>query len=167
MLYSFDVFDTLITTRTATPQGIFALMQHCLNTEERYREIPAEIRSSFYDLRIDAERKAKKSSVDTELDVATMPEIYNAMAKIGDLDAHVVSQLIELELETAVQNVIGIEENIAKVKELRKKGKRVVLVADTHLDEATVRIMLERVDDTFTDIPVYISSTCHKSQSSS
>lgn len=167
MLYSFDIFDTLITTRTATSQGIFALMQHCLNTEERYREIPAEIRSRFCDLRIEAEQQAQKSFVDTDVEAAAIPEIYNAMANIGDLDAHVVSQLIELELETAVQNVIGIEENIAKVKELRKKGKRVVLVADTHLDETTVRIMLERVDDIFTDIPVYISSTCHKSQSSS
>ena len=31
MLYSYDIFDTILTRRTATPHGIFALMQ------KRYR----------------------------------------------------------------------------------------------------------------------------------
>lgn len=33
MIYSFDVFDTLITRRTAVPEGIFAIMQSDLGRE--------------------------------------------------------------------------------------------------------------------------------------
>lgn len=33
-MYSFDIFDTLITRTTAEPEGIFILMQERLSTEE-------------------------------------------------------------------------------------------------------------------------------------
>ena len=36
-LYSFDIYDTLITRKTATPEGIFALMQKQL--EELLRQM--------------------------------------------------------------------------------------------------------------------------------
>ena len=39
MLYSFDVFDTIITRKTAKPTGIFKIMQKELETDEVYSDI--------------------------------------------------------------------------------------------------------------------------------
>ena len=35
-MYSFDIFDTLITRRTATPEGIFLLMQENMKKGGRF-----------------------------------------------------------------------------------------------------------------------------------
>ena len=56
MLYSFDVFDTVITRKTATPQGIWKMMQRELLRERAYADIPEYVRKNFYDLRIRIER---------------------------------------------------------------------------------------------------------------
>ena len=51
-LYSFDVFDTLITRRTATPTGIFALIQRELNIKPEFNNLPSYIKKDFFQIRI-------------------------------------------------------------------------------------------------------------------
>ena len=48
MLYSFDIFDTIITRNTATPDGIFALMQYDLQHNRKYVAIDKYIKDNFY-----------------------------------------------------------------------------------------------------------------------
>ena len=48
-LYSFDIFDTLITRRTFTPFGIFAIMQKKLNEDLQYQSIPSILKNNFYE----------------------------------------------------------------------------------------------------------------------
>ena len=162
MLYSFDIFDTLITRRTATPKGIFAIMQHWLQTEAKYQGISAEIRDRFFDLRVGAESLARAYFRRADVEEVTLPEIYKAMATTGELSKEAIEQLMKLEIETEVQNIIGIEENISSIKGLLAKGEKVVLISDMYLDEATIRRMLESVDSIFEDIPVYVSSAWRK-----
>jgi len=59
ILYSFDVFDTIITRTTATPPGIFVLMECKLRTLSEYLEIHSHIRENFCQLRINAEKMAR------------------------------------------------------------------------------------------------------------
>ena len=62
-MYSFDVFDTLLTRVTATPEGIFALMQHCLQEVQKEKQIffSDYIKTNFFSLRIGAEQVARNT----------------------------------------------------------------------------------------------------------
>lgn len=54
-MYSFDIFDTLITRRTAAPKGIFMLMQGIMRKTGGY---PPFLTENFYELRVGAEELA-------------------------------------------------------------------------------------------------------------
>ena len=62
-LYSFDVYDTLITRRTATPEGIFALMQKRLTESETYADYPKLLLQNFYLIRIESEKVARNTYI--------------------------------------------------------------------------------------------------------
>ncbi len=51
-MYSFDVFDTLITRTTALPNGIFALMQSRLMQERELNGLDDYVIDNFFELRI-------------------------------------------------------------------------------------------------------------------
>ncbi|RAZ95130.1 hypothetical protein DK853_31565, partial [Klebsiella oxytoca] len=55
-MYSFDVFDTLITRCTAEPKGIFLLMGEKMREGSEYAPFFTE---NFYELRIGAEEWAR------------------------------------------------------------------------------------------------------------
>ena len=54
-MYSFDIFDTLITRATAEPKGIFKLMQEIMREKGGY---PPFLTENFYELRVGAEELA-------------------------------------------------------------------------------------------------------------
>ena len=51
-LYSFDIFDTLVTRKTCTPVGIFYLMQEILKNNKDYCEY---FRENFKTIRCETE----------------------------------------------------------------------------------------------------------------
>jgi predicted HAD superfamily hydrolase len=157
-MYSFDVFDTLITRRTATPKGIFALMQRKLYTCEKYQAISEYIVANFYDLRINAEMLARANNQGKGIEEVNLDDIYQAMALTGCLSSEDKRILAELEKATELENVVGITENIEKVKSLISQGEEVILLSDMYLDKDTVRKMLIKADPVFKELPLYISS---------
>ncbi len=162
MLYSFDIFDTLITRRVAEPKGIFAVMQETLHSDERYREIDGHIRGNFYQMRINSEALARANYQRKGVEDITLEQIYRAMGTTGDLDASGQALLMALEKETELAHVVGIAENIARLKKLLAAGERVILISDMYLDSASIREMLLRADDVFSDVPIYVSSEQQK-----
>lgn len=162
MLYSFDIFDTLITRRVAEPKGIFAVMQETLHSDERYWEIDEHIRDNFYQLRINSEALARANYQRKGVEDITLEQIYRAMGTTGDLDASGQALLMALEKETELAHVVGIAENIARVKKLLAAGERVILISDMYLDSASIREMLLRADEAFADVPIYVSSEQQK-----
>lgn len=158
MLYSFDVFDTLITRTTATPQGIFALMQNKLMNDIRFVGISRYIRENFYHLRIHAEELARTHHQRNGIEDVTLEHIYEAIGTSGCISLEEQLLLADLERETECANAIGIQENIGKVKSLLATDQKVVLISDMYLDEKTIRNMLVIADPIFKDIPLYVSS---------
>ena len=96
MIYSFDIFDTLITRKTAVPEGIFAIMQSELGREE-FESIPLPVRNNFYRLRIMAEKLARRSFQNDKVEDVMLEQIYDALAMCGELDAAQRKQLMYLE----------------------------------------------------------------------
>lgn len=157
-MVSFDIFDTLITRRVATPYGIFAYMQKAL-AEEKYKEFPAYIRNNFYTLRIHAEELARHHNARRGIEEVILPEIYEAMSMAGELSEVQKEQLCQLECQTELQNVLPIKSNIALLKDFLTKGEKVVLISDMYLPEQTIRQMLQKADKDLAALPLYVSST--------
>lgn len=160
-LYSFDVFDTLITRSVAIPTGIFTIMQNELCANPQYKNIPDFIRTNFCLLRLEAEKRARRDCCANKCEDITFDEIYEKIEECGITknDAQLIRQL---ELETEKRNVIPIYTNIEKLKELIHEGKEVILVSDMYLSSNIIRELLLPYGKCFHNIQIYVSSEYKK-----
>ncbi len=163
-MYSFDVFDTLITRITATPKGIFALIQHCLQETQKENAIffSAYIKSNFFSLRIGAEQVARNTYCRNGIEDVTLEQIYDVLVKEHLITEKQAEYLCKVERRVELASVYGISENIEKVKKLLEQGEQVILISDMYLDSETIHAMLEKVDPIFALIPLYVSSDKEK-----
>ena len=151
-LYSFDVFDTLITRCTATPQGVFAIMQSRIKLDNS-TGLNEFVLKNFYMLRVGAEQVARNTICKNGIEDVTLEQIYYVLVKQGHISAEQSIFLQRLEKKTELDFSVGILENISKVRKLICAGERVVLISDMYLDVDTIRKMLIKEDDIFKDIP--------------
>lgn len=155
---TFAVFDTLITRKVATADGIFLLMQQKLQQDKKYQCLPERLRENFYHLRLLYEGKAWMRLCDEDKEEMVLAELYKALGDDEGIEPKAISMLMQLEFDTERENCIAIPENIEKIKDLKARGKNVALISNTYLDEVTIKKILVNIDFVFTDIPLYISS---------
>lgn len=165
-LYSFDIFDTLITRKVATPSGIFLTMQEKLISDSRFEDIPLYIKENFYTLRQHSEALARKSYCIKGCEDKTFEQIYEALGCNGMLTPNQIERIKSLELEIEEECVVGVEENINRIKEYVQEGKNVVLISDMYLSAEQIRHLLCKVDIIFRNIEIYVSSECKKTKGS-
>jgi len=156
-MYSFDVFDTLITRYTATPEGIFAIMQMHLGDEE-YADISEYVRGSFPLLRVGAEKVARKTYATGEIEDVTLEQIYDILVLESQVTREQAKRLVNLEISTEISCVCGVSENIKRVKDLLSKGEKVILISDMYQSREVIRRMLLQADSAFENLPLYVSS---------
>lgn len=163
-LYSFDIYDTLITRKTATPEGIFALMQKELLESEEYSDYPKRLIHNFCLLRIQAEKVARNTYITGETWDITLAQIYECIRLIGELTEGQTEKLIALEIETEMENSLPVFENIEKVRVLKEKGERVVLVSNMYIRAEDIRKILLQIDPVFQNITMYVSGDLGKTK---
>jgi predicted HAD superfamily hydrolase len=151
-LYSFDIFDTLVTRRVGLPRGIFAIMQNSIKSSSTFSE---DFRNNFYTIRIESEIKARENSDFREI---SFENIYYQMKQDFNLSDEDCNYLKSLEIQTELENLVGIEENILKIKSLIEKEERVVLISDMYYSEKTLRMFLSHISPIFEKIKIYVSS---------
>lgn len=154
-LFSFDVFDTLITRIVATPKGVFALMQERLKT---YAGFPELFSAKFFEIRESAERHLRQVGLSEEVSIR---EIYSFIGLNYQLTEQQVVQLINLEVEIEELCCVGISANIQDIISLHSRGEHVILISDMYLSAQQVRRLLVHVDPVFVNIPIYTSSDCN------
>lgn len=157
-LYSFDIFDTLVTRTTATPKGIFAIMQNTLKKDKNFAGFPSILKENFYTLRIDTECFIRENRQNYKVNEITIDEIYDFIKENNFLTDEQKEKLLKLELDSERKNLIPINENISKLKNLIQQGKRVVLISDMYLSKNFVQSVLTGIDEIFKSIKIYISS---------
>ena len=157
-MYSFDVFDTLITRRTASPQGIFALMESRLKAKRAVNGLADYILDNFFELRIHSEELARHSAAFKQKEEVNLNDIYTAMAVCGYMNEKQIAYLCNIEQDIEIENVVGIAETILHVKNLLSQGEKVILISDMYLSGDIIRRMLVRTDPIFESIPLYVSS---------
>lgn len=154
-MYSFDIFDTLISRVTAEPYGVFLVMQERLknkNNEGKYSEY---LINNFALLRSKAEKNAWKFKNEN---VVSLEDIYYIFAEMTCLSKENIKELMTLELQTEMDCAVGIEENIRKVRDFYQRNEHVILISDMYLRESDIRNILKNFDPIFDEISIYVSS---------
>ena len=159
MVYSFDVFDTLITRSTVTPTGIFAVMQRLMGDNG---ELDGFVKNHFYELRIGAEQVARNTYCRQGIEDVTLEQIYSVLVNWHKISPSQAVYLQSLERQTEIDYVYGIPQNIARLKGLVENHQKVLLISDMYLDADTIRKMLIKADPVFEEIPLYVSSDIEK-----
>lgn len=157
-MYSFDVFDTLISRTTAAPQGIFALMRDRLRDEKDINILDDYVIDNFIELRVHSEELVRKAGSFQNVEEVTLRDIYEAMSVCGCLDETQIEYLCHMEEAVELDNVAGIPENIQRLKTLLAQGEKVVLISDMYLSEDIIRRMLRQADAVLGTLPLYVSS---------
>lgn len=164
-MYSFDVFDTLITRRTVSPTGIFSIMETKLRALGTEISIPKRLLDDFYQLRIGAEQLARISARNENRAEIVLRDIYVALASIVYLGDDLIDWLCELEIRIELDNVIAVPVNVELYKRVKREGNRVVLISDMYLPHETIRQMLVSIDPVFSNSIIYVSSEYLKTKS--
>lgn len=157
-LYSFDIFDTLITRKTALPIGIFYLMQEELLKNDYFNDISDYIRRNFADIRINAEKFIKLIVRRNNGNEVTFSGIYNVIAYNNNLNESQTEKLQNLEIELELNNLVPIRDNIKKVINLINNGEKVVLISDMYHSSSTIRKFLVNINAIFENVPIYVSA---------
>lgn len=163
-VYSFDIFDTLITRNTAQPDGIFAVMSKTMLMDERYHSIPKSVREHFFNIRQKAELTARQRLISPDIQEITLKQIYDIIAEEEKLSAKQITLLKNLEIQTELDSILPIDINIKMVKKRIEQNKKVILISDMYLPEKVIRSLLEKADKILADLPLYISCEHQKSK---
>lgn len=165
-LITYDIFDTVLTRATATPKGIFALMQYHLMNNSKFVDKSAYIRENFYDLRINAESYARNALISRQKNEITLDEIYTALGMIEETSYATLQEIKALEEKIEYNASMGIEENIKNIIALTKKKQNVAFVSDMYLSKAFIRRLLNKANPILSKQPIYVSSQSNAVKSS-
>lgn len=164
-MISFDIFDTLITRTTYSPQGIFLLVQQKLLNELDVRNM-YYFCNNFFNLRVNAEKDARIYAEQSEKEEVTLDEIYDLLTYRNSISKELSECIKQWEIQAEIENTYPITKSIRLLKKYLLEKKRVVLISDMYLDENTIRKLLLVNDPIFQDIPIYVSSKKRKTKRS-
>ena len=160
-LYSFDVFDTLFSRKVLAPEGVF------FGVKERMIEnggFPFALTVNYPAVRHSAEFNVReyysKSKVirDSERVEISFKEIFDRIQAVYNIDDDQKKKLMDWELELELDNVIPLEKQIDKVKELLNNGEIVILISDMYLPKEHIIKMLKKADPVLATLPLFLSN---------
>lgn len=133
---SFDIFDTLIRRKFASPRDVF---HHMKATSH---DLSGGIITDFPSIRVHAEKHALEKARSLDLHEVTFDEIYAEIGSLTGLSEDVLVALQNLEIESEVEctdrRIIGYD--LYKYALLRKK--RIILASDMYLPRYAIEQLL-------------------------
>lgn len=149
MIYSFDVFDTLITRRVLSPADVFLFQ-----ADELIREgIWKASESDWQRARMEAESRARAQRPGGEV---TLQLIYDELRRKCNLSVDVVARAYQVETALEAKLAVFIEGNCRQLKVLVDGGDRVVLASDMYLPRSCMQEILKCAG--LEHLPLYLSS---------
>ena len=155
MIYSFDIFDTVIGRRVQKPADIFHLVSARLL--ERHPEIPRDIAENFHDLRRKAESEARRMAAAEDIN---FDDIYDMLAKTCSLTKEQRDFLQRFELRLELENTRPIHSNVKQIHDLLQQGERVIFISDMYLQPKYIKQLLAKTSPVFAELPLYVSNEC-------
>jgi FMN phosphatase YigB (HAD superfamily) len=138
-VFSFDLFDTLVTRRTATPYGVFLEMAQRLKSHSEWSRFAHD----FPGLRVTSEREARRRSPYEEI---TLAEIYLTMSESRGIDLSVTEKWQRLEMDLEREMIVPIPQAFARVRSHLECGQEVVVISDMYLPAPFLRDLLVNLD---------------------
>ena len=162
-LYSFDIFDTLISRKGLNPDSIFYAMRDNMRRDEKlgFNKLFIE---RFPQRRYHAEfgvREYMNKSLEQRHTVkreVTLSMIYDEIQTLENLTDEQRDYLFNLECETEIDAVIPLEEGISTVKELLGKGEKVIFISDMYLPLEVIKKMLAKSDPVLAEVEIFLSN---------
>lgn len=136
-LYSFDVYDTLLTRRVAVPADLFLLLGAQLHGAGLVQSSPDELAVQ----RSRAEVAARQAAPAGE---ARLSEIYAKLAEACGWSAAQTQQALELELRVESDNTQAVPGMAETVQRARTNGFRVMFLSDMYLPATFIAELLRR-----------------------
>lgn len=158
-IFSFDIFDTLITRIVAQPQDVFLFMQAKLDAT-RY---PAGFVQNFPAIRMEYARLAHQTS--KKEDVA-LEEIYFCLGKQWNLNPQAITELRELELATEEASLYPIAPCLKELKKARAGSSKIIFVSDMYLPTSFIKKLLVKAGAFSDSDGLYISGEIGLTKSS-
>ena len=150
MLYSYDVFDTLITRITSSPKGVFYLLEDKIKRIYNSKNWCV----NFADVRMNAEKNAYlKYGNNVSID-----KIYNVLSNMLCVEDSLLDAIKQEELNLEYICSVPIKDRIEEIKELIEAGEHVVLISDMYLSSDFIRDLLTKHSDIFKNVPIYVSN---------
>ena len=162
-LYSYDLFDTVITRSTLKPEGIFAVMQSCFKDIPELSEGAPELCGDFVLIRKNAEAVARKKTASQEIKLS---DIYAIIKKNYGLTEAQTQELLVLEEKTEILCSIALKQRVDEILSRISEGERVVFISDMYLSQKIIKEMLYKISPALADLPLYLSSEIGLSKAS-
>lgn len=162
LLYSFDIFDTLIRREGIEPIAIFFYVQK--EIKKSSIEYPQYILDNYPQIRMDTEKTIreyfKKSLIFRRTDKLEIffDDIFLKIGELYSLSSQQIEYLKKIEVEIEMKSVRKITKRIKHVKNLLSEGNQVILISDMYLPEHTIKQMLKKADPILLTIPLFLSS---------
>ena len=147
---SFDIFDTLICRNLEKPTDVFKIVK------KEYEKIYKEKLNDWENIRINAEKRARKNSNNEEI---TLQEIYNFV----EYDNVIKDRLYKIEIEMEIDLSSTIKNNLRILNLCLKKGKKILLTSDMYLPKDIIEKILEKNKITYNKL--YLSSEVNLTKS--
>lgn len=141
-VYSFDIFDTVLTRLVLHPKDIFLLMQQRIPLA--VPEIDPRIARSFWGWRVWSEFVARRRSRCEDVGLAV---IYATLARLCALDEQARDALQTLELQVESEVLVPIGGAVELLQECRfLSNQGIVFVSDMYLPPLFIQGVLKRHD---------------------
>ena len=161
-LYSFDIFDTIVSRKGLHPHSIFYKIKEHL--EKCEMDFPAHFVKNFVEIRIKSEQNAREYynktmyiRKDNHREI-TLMEIIERMADLYTFSEEQKKYLYNLECNCELEDCIPIENEVNYIESLIDGGKDVVLISDMYLPKELIVKMLEKVSKKIAQLPLFLSS---------
>lgn len=160
-LYSYDIFDTLISRKGLHPYSIFYVVRDRMKKSgefsedfvNRYPQIrhSAEMNVREYYKKTTQIRQSEK--VEIKFD-----EIFDRLADVYNLTGKQKKMLKEWETDEEINAVIPLTDMIQEVKQHLNNNDTVVLISDMYLPKTVIQKMLEKANPILAGLPLFVSS---------
>jgi colanic acid/amylovoran biosynthesis glycosyltransferase len=160
-IYSFDVFDTILTRNFGNSSNLFKILQEKLKHSNL--EIPEDFRNNFAHWRLNAEAQAKQKFYK---EGNSLEDIYKTILSKYSLPLDIRTKIMEMEIKLEMEAINPVTKIVELIKYLHKNDAKVIFISDMYLPKEVIQEMLERLEVYHPEDELYVSNTFRKTKSS-
>ncbi|MGN1194840.1 MAG: CDP-glycerol glycerophosphotransferase family protein, partial [Acutalibacteraceae bacterium] len=160
-LYTFDVFDTLISRKGLVPVSVFCKVKE--QAASSGLGFSRHFLNSYIDIRKRCEANVREFWNKTtyvrnsDLKEISFDSIFERMKTLYDLSEEQASFLKKCELEAELEDCVAVPEMIAFAQSLVENGEDVMIISDMYLPSTFIKKLIGKFSEILTTVPMYVS----------